>query len=126
MVKLRGCPGMRFAPLAAHAQAVGRRRLALMLLEEESSCALQVGGCLGIFVCFCVALSRMGSSVGWVWRGFEDFWMWWVCCIVRPARRIYACHVTGIAHGQKRLRRLRCACVLVAWCACAVCAVHCL
>lgn len=40
--KLRACPGVHFAPLAAHAQAIGRRRLALRLLEEETSCALQV------------------------------------------------------------------------------------
>ncbi|MEW5298634.1 MAG: hypothetical protein WDW36_001730 [Sanguina aurantia] len=40
--KLKAAPNIRFAPLAAHAQAVGRRLLALKLLEEESSCGLQV------------------------------------------------------------------------------------
>mmetsp|Transcript_11428 Transcript_11428/g.29770 ORF Transcript_11428/g.29770 Transcript_11428/m.29770 type:complete len:737 (+) Transcript_11428:2-2212(+) len=42
MTKLKPCPTFRYAPLAAHAQSVGRRRLAIKLLEEESSCALQV------------------------------------------------------------------------------------
>lgn len=40
--KLRECPGCHYAPLAGHAQAIGRRTLALKLLEEETSCSLQV------------------------------------------------------------------------------------
>lgn len=40
--KLAACPNIRFAPLAAHAQAVGRRSLAVRLLEEETSAAQQV------------------------------------------------------------------------------------
>ncbi len=43
--RLRECPTIRYAPLAAHAQSAGRRRLALLLLEEETSCALQVIVC---------------------------------------------------------------------------------
>ncbi|KAG2491741.1 hypothetical protein HYH03_009904 [Edaphochlamys debaryana] len=42
VAKLKGCPGVRYAPLAAHALSVGRKRLALRLLEEERSAALQV------------------------------------------------------------------------------------
>lgn len=40
--KLRSCPTIRFAPLAAHAQSVGRRALALKLLDEETSPSQQV------------------------------------------------------------------------------------
>ncbi|GFR52293.1 hypothetical protein Agub_g14828, partial [Astrephomene gubernaculifera] len=46
--RLKGCPGVRFAPLAAHALSVGRRRLALRLLEEERSAAAQVPLLLGL------------------------------------------------------------------------------
>ncbi|GIL65103.1 hypothetical protein Vafri_18928 [Volvox africanus] len=42
VAKLKCCPSVRYAPLAAHALAVGRRRLALRLLEEERSAAQQV------------------------------------------------------------------------------------
>ncbi len=34
--------GIHFAPIATHAQGIGRRKLALMLLDEETSCSLQV------------------------------------------------------------------------------------
>ncbi|KAG2436636.1 hypothetical protein HXX76_006164 [Chlamydomonas incerta] len=42
VAKLKGCPNVRYAPLAAHALSVGRRRLALRLLDEERSPAQQV------------------------------------------------------------------------------------
>lgn len=40
--KLKKCPHVRFAALAAHAQTAGRRGLALKLLEEETSPSRQV------------------------------------------------------------------------------------
>ncbi|KAI8468744.1 MAG: vacuolar protein sorting-associated protein 16 [Monoraphidium minutum] len=42
LARLRSVPGARFAPIAAHAQSVGRRSLAIRLLEEEPSPSLQV------------------------------------------------------------------------------------
>ncbi|GLC37683.1 hypothetical protein PLESTM_000635700 [Pleodorina starrii] len=42
VAKLKCCPQVRYAPLAAHALSLGRRRLALRLLEDERSAALQV------------------------------------------------------------------------------------
>lgn len=40
--KLRGQPGVQWATIARHAQAKGRRPLAALLLEHESSAAEQV------------------------------------------------------------------------------------
>ena len=40
--KLHGVPGIRFIDIAAHAQQLGRKGLAAMLLEHESVAAEQV------------------------------------------------------------------------------------
>lgn len=40
--KLRGQPGVQWATIARHAQAKGRRPLATLLLEHESSASEQV------------------------------------------------------------------------------------
>ena len=58
MEKLRGWPGIRYTDIAAHAQALGRKGLAAMLLEYETIAAEQVrevGSCL---------LAQMGVFVG--------------------------------------------------------------
>jgi hypothetical protein len=41
--KLAGCPGIRYASIASHAQAIGRRTLAALLLDYETCAAEQVG-----------------------------------------------------------------------------------
>ena len=48
----------RFAPIAAHAQSLGRYRLSLKLLEEEGSCSLQVP----LLLSLSLSLSLMSSS----------------------------------------------------------------
>ena len=40
--KLSGRPGVKYARVAAHAQAAGRRRLAALLLEHEKCAGDQV------------------------------------------------------------------------------------
>lgn len=40
--RLAGCPGARYATVAAHAQAIGRKGLAALLLEHETCAAEQV------------------------------------------------------------------------------------
>ncbi|GAX81388.1 hypothetical protein CEUSTIGMA_g8819.t1 [Chlamydomonas eustigma] len=60
--KLKACPGIHFAPLAAHAQAIGRRRLALKLLDEETSCSLQVPLLLSLRSGLTAPLSSGGLS----------------------------------------------------------------
>ena len=42
VARLKGHPGVRFATVAAHAQGIGRRGLAALLLEYESCAAEQV------------------------------------------------------------------------------------
>ncbi|KAK9907253.1 hypothetical protein WJX75_000093 [Coccomyxa subellipsoidea] len=46
--RLAGCPGARYATVAAHAQAVGRKGLAALLLEHETCAAEQVPLLLGL------------------------------------------------------------------------------
>ena len=41
VARLRSCPGARYATVAAHAQAAGRRGLAALLLEHETVAAEQ-------------------------------------------------------------------------------------
>ena len=45
VARLTGHSAVRFATVAAHAQAIGRRGLAALLLEYESCAAEQVGAC---------------------------------------------------------------------------------
>jgi hypothetical protein len=42
VARLKGHPGVRFATVAAHAQGIGRRGIAALLLEYESCAAEQV------------------------------------------------------------------------------------
>ncbi|KAG2424052.1 hypothetical protein HYH02_015233 [Chlamydomonas schloesseri] len=64
VAKLKGCPSVRYAPLAAHALVVGRRRLALRLLDEERSPAQQVPLLLSLALGSAAARTGGTSSAG--------------------------------------------------------------
>lgn len=51
VARLSGHPAVRFATVAAHAQGIGRRGLAALLLEYESCAAEQVGPCHRCALC---------------------------------------------------------------------------
>ncbi len=60
--RLAGCPGARYATVAAHAQAVGRKGLAALLLEHETCAAEQVLWCPPVILIWFLTPPRWRSG----------------------------------------------------------------